>query len=319
MPKPSSPKPSSPKKDSVNEFIRSALGSTKREPGWEYGNVLPVRMRKNKQGEKEREWGLGYSNTAKSMLDAFTLPRRAMEGEEVTPEQAMEMAMNVSAPGVATARYAPGVLNMPTVYHGTPHKFEPTPDNPLGEFRASQIGTGEGAQKMAASNAEDIPEKEGYLRLYHGGHDSGFEQVPKGGTFDGFFASVGKVRGHGSGHNYFADIPEHKILTNYDLNYELPYKKVLDVFSKITKIKENDPEFESAWKAIIEETSDADELALSAGLADDYAEASMVAQKMRGQIAKQLGYDAVEMQDEHGTSYLISPGVSLKYIGEAEK
>jgi hypothetical protein len=31
-------------------------------------------------------------------------------------------------------------------YHGTPHRFEPTPENPLGEFRASQIGTGEGAQ-----------------------------------------------------------------------------------------------------------------------------------------------------------------------------
>jgi len=174
-------------------------------------------------------------------------------------------------------------------------------------------------QKIANDDVEDIPEKHGYLRLYHGGHDSGFEQVPKGGTFDGFFASVEKVQGHGSGHNYFADIPEHKILTNYDLNYELPYKKVLDVFSKITKIKENDPEFESAWKAIIEETSDANELAFSVGLADDYAEASMVAQKMRGQIAKQLGYDAVEMSDEHGTSYLISPGVPLKYIGEAEK
>lgn len=31
-------------------------------------------------------------------------------------------------------------------YHGTPHRFAPTPANPLGEFRASQIGTGEGAQ-----------------------------------------------------------------------------------------------------------------------------------------------------------------------------
>ncbi len=133
------------KKESVDEFIRSALGSTKREPGWEYGNVLPVRVRKNKQGKKEREWGLGYSDTAKSMLDAITLPRRAMEGEEVTPEQAMEMAMNVTAPGVASARYVPGMANMPIVYHGTPHRFEPTPDNPLGEFRASQIGTGEGA------------------------------------------------------------------------------------------------------------------------------------------------------------------------------
>lgn len=32
------------------------------------------------------------------------------------------------------------------VYHGTPHQFEPTEENPLGEFDASKIGTGEGAQ-----------------------------------------------------------------------------------------------------------------------------------------------------------------------------
>jgi hypothetical protein len=37
---------------------------------------------------------------------------------------------------------------MPTldVYHGTPHTFPPTERNPLGEFDASKIGTGEGAQ-----------------------------------------------------------------------------------------------------------------------------------------------------------------------------
>ena len=32
------------------------------------------------------------------------------------------------------------------VYHGTPHRFPPTANNPLGEFDASKIGTGEGAQ-----------------------------------------------------------------------------------------------------------------------------------------------------------------------------
>jgi hypothetical protein len=32
------------------------------------------------------------------------------------------------------------------VYHGTPHRFEPTEENPLGEFDASKIGSGEGAQ-----------------------------------------------------------------------------------------------------------------------------------------------------------------------------
>jgi len=34
------------------------------------------------------------------------------------------------------------------VYHGTPHTFPPTPRNPLGEFDASKIGTGEGAQSF---------------------------------------------------------------------------------------------------------------------------------------------------------------------------
>jgi hypothetical protein len=33
-----------------------------------------------------------------------------------------------------------------TAYHGTPHKFAATERNPLGEFKSSQIGTGEGAQ-----------------------------------------------------------------------------------------------------------------------------------------------------------------------------
>jgi len=33
-----------------------------------------------------------------------------------------------------------------TAYHGTPHRFAATEVNPLGEFRSSQIGTGEGAQ-----------------------------------------------------------------------------------------------------------------------------------------------------------------------------
>jgi hypothetical protein len=32
------------------------------------------------------------------------------------------------------------------VYHGSPHRFEPTEENPLGEFDASKIGSGEGAQ-----------------------------------------------------------------------------------------------------------------------------------------------------------------------------
>ena len=39
-----------------------------------------------------------------------------------------------------------GAVSPLDVWHGTPHKFPPTPRNPLGEFDASKIGTGEGSQ-----------------------------------------------------------------------------------------------------------------------------------------------------------------------------
>jgi hypothetical protein len=39
-----------------------------------------------------------------------------------------------------------GTVSPLDVYHGTPHTLPPTPRNPLGEFDASKIGTGEGAQ-----------------------------------------------------------------------------------------------------------------------------------------------------------------------------
>jgi hypothetical protein len=47
---------------------------------------------------------------------------------------------------VTTAMNKPGLLQELDVYHGTPHRFPPTEANPLGEFDASKIGTGEGAQ-----------------------------------------------------------------------------------------------------------------------------------------------------------------------------
>ena len=47
---------------------------------------------------------------------------------------------------------------------------------------------------------------------------------------------------------------------------------------------------------------------LSAFLADDIAEADWDAQKMRGEIARYFGFIAVEMSDEHGTSYLVLSG-----------
>jgi hypothetical protein len=61
----------------------------------------------------------------------------------------MGMAAASAVPGGKLAgllkRYDPTRLEL-DVYHGTPHRYAPTENNPLGEFDASKIGTGEGAQ-----------------------------------------------------------------------------------------------------------------------------------------------------------------------------
>jgi GNAT superfamily N-acetyltransferase len=61
----------------------------------------------------------------------------------------MGMAAASAVPGGKLAgllkRYDPTRLEL-DVYHGTPHRFPATEANPLGEFDASKIGTGEGAQ-----------------------------------------------------------------------------------------------------------------------------------------------------------------------------
>jgi hypothetical protein len=62
-----------------------------------------------------------------------------------------------------------------TAFHGTPHRFEPTPANPLGEFRASAIGSGEGAQAYGYGTyfAEAPEVAKGYARSvseYRGGN-----------------------------------------------------------------------------------------------------------------------------------------------------
>jgi len=56
------------------------------------------------------------------------------------------------------------------VYHGTPHTLPPTERNPLGEFDASKIGTGEGAQSFGYGiyTAENPAVAEGYMTTLAG-------------------------------------------------------------------------------------------------------------------------------------------------------
>jgi hypothetical protein len=58
-------------------------------------------------------------------------------GENINPRNLLKtLAKGLAKP----------VMQELIVAHGTPHRFPPTANNPLGEFDASKIGTGEGAQ-----------------------------------------------------------------------------------------------------------------------------------------------------------------------------
>jgi len=59
--------------------------------------------------------------------------------------RAVGAIVSVNPRKLAAMLESPMVREM-TVYHGTPHQFPATEANPLGEFDASKIGTGEGAQ-----------------------------------------------------------------------------------------------------------------------------------------------------------------------------
>ncbi len=69
-------------------------------------------------------------------------------------------------------------------YHGTPHQFEPTENNPLGEFDHSKMGSGEGAQ--AYGYGTYLAENRGVADSYRAMSDLGF---PDGDNRQG----IGKV------------------------------------------------------------------------------------------------------------------------------
>jgi hypothetical protein len=89
------------------------------------------------------EMGLG-SMPGTGQLMALRDLERARRAKD--PGAAAMAASNFIPFGTLLNRFRRGPMSELDVYHGTPHRFPGTEENPLGEFDASKIGTGEGAQ-----------------------------------------------------------------------------------------------------------------------------------------------------------------------------
>lgn len=78
----------------------------------------------------------------------FQAPAMALgrAGERVAERVVPQIMQRGGLPAELLQGMSRGTVSPLDVYHGTPHTLPPTARNPLGEFDASKIGTGEGAQ-----------------------------------------------------------------------------------------------------------------------------------------------------------------------------
>lgn len=153
------------------------------------------------------------------------------------------------------------------------------------------------------------------VTVTHATSDPDFKgEIRKGGLgniFDGVFASYGDSSRYGGVKDIKYEIPKSKIMSSgdSDVDYDSAMAFIRDKFDDLPE-----DDIETIY-AVIAEDKNIFDLGVnpfeSYGYSD-LGEASWFGQKLRGELAKKLGFDAVEMSDEYGTSILIPYGSGAK-------
>lgn len=132
------------------------------------------------------------------------------------------------------------------------------------------------------------------MRLFHGSDSAELNQILATGLFGGIFASHSSSVAEAHNSHLYVVEPA-RPLTNYELNYEIHGA------------------FEAAMKICGNDETKADAIMTAGCVSDDTdPESGWDLQRLRGELALALGYDAVEMEDEHGTTWLCLPGCAIK-------
>lgn len=178
--------------------------------------------------------------------------------------------------------------------------------------------TASGQQNAPAPEADIGEAADGYTRLFSGSHER-IESIRDGGIFGGIFASQSQdaadSHGIGSGRvTHYMDIADDKIASSSDLDTEGTEAIIRGELRDLSE-----EEYDEIFRAIVKDkglySADIPEdRILEIFRASDMAEADWDAQRVRGVLAKKLGFQAVEMADEHGTSYLVLPGVKVQAV-----
>lgn len=168
--------------------------------------------------------------------------------------------------------------------------------------------------------------KDESIRIYRGSFETNpeysvLENYPNA-VYNGVFGSsnLQSAQAHGSGAIHFTDIPKNKIVTHYELNYEIPYEKTKNALLKERPdLKNNSELFDELYDIVVGDAGqnlrNLDDNKIRDLFRTSPNEANNEAQRLRGQVAKNLGYKAIEMTDEHGAgTYLVTPGAKFKSI-----
>jgi len=177
---------------------------------------------------------------------------------------------------------------------------------------------------VANKKEPQMNSQEKTLRIFRGGINENPEySVIKNHPSDVFGGAFGSTnleaaQGHGSGVIHFTDIPESKVLSHYALNYEVPYEKSKKALLKARPDLKDNPElFDELYDVVIgdigQDLRKLDDDKIIDLLRKEPSDANNEVQRLRGQVAKNLGYKAIEMVDEHGQgTYIVLPGVKFK-------
>lgn len=148
-------------------------------------------------------------------------------------------------------------------------------------------------------------------RLFHGSYEH-VKEIRDEGLFGGVFASAMRIAAASHGDVlHRIDLPASEIMTQAQI------EDVSDDDLKAVARWVDDDDIDRLRELVVDEApvDDDDIRILRSG---DVGEASWEAQRLRGALAKLKGFKAVEMDDEHGTSYLVLPGASISRDDDGE-
>jgi hypothetical protein len=189
-------------------------------------------------------------------------------------------------------------------------------------------------RKAKETNPEkyQTSDKKNVITLYHGGAEIRGNKVEKNEMFNGMFfsGSYGAAASHGSFNGEDPQIVKVEIDEDDVMDLWLSRDDIYDWAVKKYGEEKGDfigdliTEEEDVFNLDEDELNDLHEIIYDYRIEEgkeyllDAAELSFEVQRLQSIASEELGYKAVAVADEHGTSYIVNPGVEFKHVNDEE-